>query len=249
MEEIENPFLKLLSLPFVHKLHYFGSIESTNTFAKSLTDFSDSGLTVVIAKSQTAGRGQRGNSFFSCEPGGIFATIVCPVTTVENHFIYNRAICLSIVDAVKAVYPDAPLAIKWPNDVYWSAKKICGILLESTVFSDKHLIIGFGINVNIRIENFPHDIQNIATSLFSETGKTTELSDLLCDIVKRFEKFKTIPADDAHEIYGKLLYKIGSPIEISDIRGILSGVLPDGRLVVETDAGKEFRISGTVRFL
>jgi len=249
MEEIEKPLLKLAALPFIYKLHCFDSIDSTNTFAKGLTDFSDTGLTIIVAKLQTAGRGQRGNSFFSKAQGGIFATIVCPIPTIENHFFYNRAISLAIFDSIKAIFPFAPLAIKWPNDIYWGNKKLCGILLESVPFSQKHFSLGFGINVNLRCEQFPPDIQDIATSVQIETGKTVDLDNLLCEIIKRFQVIQSLPISQSHEIYEKQLYRIGSLIEIDGKQGRLSGVEPDGRLVIESSQGIEFCVSGIVRFL
>src|SRR5271157_177410 len=121
----------LTSLSFVEKAYHFQSINSTNTFAKSLVCLPANGICVITADRQTAGRGQRDNTFFSGTDGGLYASIVCPISDIQSHFMYNRAISLAICHAIEGKVPLSLVRIKWPNDIYWSDRKICGILLES----------------------------------------------------------------------------------------------------------------------
>jgi biotin-[acetyl-CoA-carboxylase] ligase BirA-like protein len=239
---------KIRKLSFVEQLFQFNSIESTNTFAKSLKDLPENGIVVVCADKQTAGRGQRQNTFFSEAKGGIFASIVCPIEDITSHFNYNRAISLAIYDAVKSTCPAAQLSIKWPNDIYWDDKKLCGILLENIQQSSRHIVVGFGINVNITLKTFPQDIRDIATSLMIETGKNHSEHVLLRKILEWFWKYLALESAAAHLLYASRLYKKGFDCEVNGQKGIFIGVLEDGRMRLKTVDKEMFLSSGPVRF-
>ena len=244
-----NPTLeKIQNLPFVKKLYHFNSIESTNTFAKTLKDLPTEGIAVICADKQTAGRGQRQNTFFSEAKGGVFASIVCPIEDIGSHFNYNRAISLAIYDAVKITCPKARLSIKWPNDIYWGDKKLCGILLENIPQSSGHIIVGFGINVNIALKTFPDDIWDIATSLLIETGKKNNEYVLLRKILEWFWRYQALDSAAAHLLYVNRLYKEGSDCEVNGQKGVFEGVLEDGRMRLKTGDKEILLSSGPVRF-
>ena len=239
---------KIQKFSFVEKLYHFHSIESTNTFAKSLKDLPKDGIVVVCADKQTAGRGQRQNTFFSEAKGGVFASIVCPVADIGLHFIDNRAISLAIYDAVKSTCPVARLSIKWPNDIYWGNKKLCGILLENIPQSSGYIVVGFGINVNIALQTFPEDIRDIATSLLIETGKKHSEFVLLGKILDWFWKYLPLDIAAAHLLYVNRLYKTGSDCEVNGQKGVFEGVLEDGRMRLRTGDKEILLSSGPVRF-
>jgi len=203
---------------------------------------------VIHADAQTKGRGQRGNSFFSGE-GGLYATIVCPLSDIELHFVLNRAVSLAIIDAMDARAPRAPVSIKWPNDILWADRKICGILLESLTRSGRHLAVGFGININTPADAFPPGIRNSATSLSIETGAQFGAGELLADICMRFQSNCAAPSGQAHGHYRERLYKIGAPIRINDQSGIFETVLEDGRLCMKRACINEYFSSGPMYFI
>jgi BirA family biotin operon repressor/biotin-[acetyl-CoA-carboxylase] ligase len=235
--------------PFVEKVFHFKSIDSTNTFAKNLESFPEKGVFLVVADRQIAGRGQWQRSFFSDVEGGIYASIVCPIADMDKHFRYNRALSLAICEAVETVASNCPVSIKWPNDIYCSNKKLCGILLESAPKSPRHLVMGFGLNVNIAQEQFPPDLRTIATSLFIESARTIDTAALLHRICDLLSEFLELPDDQAHVHYARRLYETGRRILISGIAGTFLGVLEDGRLSVETKGGQAFISSGTMQFI
>ena len=234
-------------LGFVEKLFSFPSIDSTNTFAQQLDSFPQTGISVVVAGRQTMGRGQRGNSFFSGE-GGLYASIVCPISDITLHFSCNRAISLAIYDAVKARCPGAPLFIKWPNDIFWSHKKLCGILLESLARSSSHLVVGFGINVNTAADAFPPFINN-ATSMMMETGKIFDIPDLLGAICRLFQQYRSMSVPKAHKRYCRRLYRRGSLVCINGQRGIFETVYEDGRLGLNIGREVNAVSSGPMEFV
>jgi BirA family transcriptional regulator, biotin operon repressor / biotin---[acetyl-CoA-carboxylase] ligase len=239
---------KIRALPFVEHFYHFDVIESTNTFAKDLPAWPDKGIAIVWADRQTAGRGQRQNTFFSEVKGGLYTSVVCPIGDLATHFSFNRAMSLAIFDGIKAIAPTAPLAIKWPNDVYWDDRKICGILLETVPSRPGFIVIGFGVNVNIPATTFPPDVRGIATSLLLETKKRQAIGGLLCAILKRFWKYLPLDPGAAHLLYANRLYKKGSFCEVHGTKGVFTGVLEDGRMKLLSGHRELLLSTGPVRF-
>ena len=206
------------------------------------------GIFVVHADTQTHGRGQRDNSFFSGE-GGLYATIVCPLVDINSHFVLNRSISLAICEAVEMMAPDASLSIKWPNDILWAGKKLCGILLESLSRSGRHCAIGFGVNVNTMADQFPPAIANSATSMSIETGGWFDVQALLGEISLRFQKYRFFAPGKAHDRYRERLYRIGSPVRINGQNGIFETVHEDGRLCLNVNKNMVYLSTGSIQFI
>ena len=221
-------------LPFIEQYLEFDSIDSTNTYAKTHTPLPKTGFCVIRAKTQSGGRGRHDARFFSAVEGGLWVSIIVPIDDIKNHFVYNRALSLAIVEALTPLAPSAEVRIKWPNDIYWNQKKICGILLESHPASANHLIIGFGCNCTIPKEAFPDDLKNIATSVFEETGKNVDLNKMLFSICDDFYKNLDVDIQKIHSKYVTYLYKTGAAVVAGGVSGILESVGPEGVLYVRT---------------
>jgi BirA family biotin operon repressor/biotin-[acetyl-CoA-carboxylase] ligase len=125
--------------------------------------------TVVIANTQTAGRGRLGRAWLS--PKGSLSMSLILKPSLDNLPQLIMIASLAVVRAIKEV-AGLETQIKWPNDVLIKGKKVCGILIENEVKGDKvdFAIIGIGINVNLNPSAFP-EISEIATSLSHELGK------------------------------------------------------------------------------
>lgn len=203
-----------------HRYIFLDEADSTNNYAKSTKDFPNDKLTVIRAGRQTGGRGRGGKSFFSNHAGGLWVSIVTPVNDISTHFKHNRAISLAILESLKNITgKDTQVLIKWPNDIYVNDKKITGILLENIHDNPNMLIIGFGINVNTGIDDFPEGLRDSATSVLMETGREIPLDLLLDDVISKYCKYADNGDQAAvHELYCNNLYK----------RGCLSVV--DGRI-------------------
>lgn len=107
-------------------------------------------MTMVMAQSQTAGRGQRGNTW-EAEPGQnlTFSVLHYPDSfPAREQFSLSEAVALSLVETLAHYSIDAK--VKWPNDIYVGDRKICGILIEHSVSGTElnRTIIGVGLNVN-----------------------------------------------------------------------------------------------------
>jgi BirA family transcriptional regulator, biotin operon repressor / biotin---[acetyl-CoA-carboxylase] ligase len=166
------------------------SVSSTNDFAKELLlkTIPIADITVIDAKEQTKGRGQRGNSWES-ETGknAILSFIVKPTFLKPNQQFYlSMAVSLAIVECVNE-FCDS-VFIKWPNDIYISNKKLCGILIENSLLDNsiQTAIIGIGLNVNQT--NFSDWIPN-PTSLKLETGNEFDIDTIKGKLIEHFEKY------------------------------------------------------------
>jgi biotin-[acetyl-CoA-carboxylase] ligase BirA-like protein len=247
--ENDTNWSALSTLPTIAAHYHYNLIESTNTQAKCISLLPQNSMVLLTACSQTQGRGQRNNSFFSSAPGNIYASIIFPVNDISNHFHCNRALCLAIIEALQHEEQGAPLSIKWPNDIYWNSKKICGILLESTPFSTQHIILGFGINVNIDHNAFPDELKKSATSFYGETGRTLNCPEALRSICNIFWNNVRIQPEILHKRYISRLFRQGSPVRINNQTGMFSTVLEDGRFGLKTAAEIIYFSAGSPEFL
>lgn len=127
------------------------TVASTSSHLAAMTDTAPHG-TVVMAREQTAGRGQRGNSW-EAEPGAniTLSLLLRPAGLhPSRQFIISQAVSLAIVWMLDAFVGEPRVSIKWPNDIYVGDRKICGILIENSITGSgiNHCIVGIGLNVN-----------------------------------------------------------------------------------------------------
>ena len=161
-------------------IHRFKTIESTNTYAKELAAQGAPHGTVVVAEHQTGGRGRLGRSFFSPAGTGLYLSMILrPQHSPQELMHLTCAAAVAACDAVESATDLRP-GIKWTNDLVHEGRKLGGILTELG-FSGEELdyaIVGIGINCNQSQDDFPTDLQNIATSLFNITEKSIDVSKL-----------------------------------------------------------------------
>ena len=203
---------------------------------------------IISAVGQTAGRGQRGNSW-EAEPGKnlTFSMMLrSPRPDAAEQFIVSQMVALGIVDALDTILPGRDISIKWPNDIYVGDRKICGILLECSLSGRtlSRAIAGIGINVNQDL--FRSDAPN-PVSVRQLTGVDTPLDPLLRLVaVKILSRLSTpVTAWDAlREAYHGRLYRRGVTAryrhvaEGREFDGRLESVAPTGHLtLVETPSG------------
>jgi BirA family biotin operon repressor/biotin-[acetyl-CoA-carboxylase] ligase len=239
---------RLQSLPFVKKVHYLDRVDSTNTYAKQLAERPSEGMVVVVAERQSAGRGQRGNTFFSDVAGGLWVSLLLPGSEVRVHFEVNRALALAIAAAVKAASPTCSIAIKWPNDICCNGRKLGAMLLEAVGGESGTMVAGFGLNVNIAGEQFPAELRSIATSLLVETGRTYGLDGLLRDILAGYVAMRATDASVLHQTYLQSLMGLGWTATIGAHRGTFETVLQSGEACLRVDGMERRFSSGPIRF-
>lgn len=226
------------NLVFVPECH------STNSLALQLSQqASTSEGTLVITENQTAGRGQRGNSW-ETEPGMnlTFTVVFRPgFLSVSDQFYLNIITSLAVQDYLKTQIAEAVL-IKWPNDILVGGKKICGILIENQIQGNRFSGVVVGVGLNINQQNFTVDT---ATSLSLQTLRSfdlqKELENLLLLLETRYLQLKSGKFADLKRNYLSHLYRLNEPhtfvVDGNTLEGVITGIDEVGRLTVKTDYG------------
>ena len=143
-------------------VHYFDSIDSTNTEAKRRISSGDLSEMLIVANEQTSGRGRQGKSFYSPALTGIYMTLVIhPDVSLRNAVTATTAAAVAVCRAIETLTELKP-QIKWVNDVYLNGNKICGILTEAVSDFETGTVssVIIGIGINIKTVNFPSEIEN-----------------------------------------------------------------------------------------
>ena len=176
--------------PWQNHIHWFESIESTNTHAKQLAKAGAPHGTVLIADHQTGGRGRRGRSFHSPAGVGVYLSVLLRPNCPPDQLMHlTCAAAVASCDAVEAAAGIRP-GIKWTNDLVWQQKKLAGILTELSLTPDgkvEYAVIGIGINCCHTPEDFPEEIRGIASSLAAVTGKQIDRPQVAAALIQATE--------------------------------------------------------------
>lgn len=164
-------------------------IDSTNNRGKESALSGAPHGTLIIADSQTAGRGRFGRRFHSPKGSGVYlSAIFRPQLTAERAVMLTSMAAVAVARAIEAV-AEVHASIKWVNDVYIGDKKVCGILCESGLdFANgrmKYVVVGIG--VNIAKTDFPDEIKNIATSVSNECGVNVDRNRFIAELLNQLD--------------------------------------------------------------
>ncbi len=229
------------------------AIDSTNDFLKNLIKSQVvENFTVVVANSQTNGRGQMGTVWNSEKDKNLIMSILIKdlKLKVEAVFVLNAMISVAIIEALSH-FCIPNLSVKWPNDIMSDNKKIAGILIENSIKTDNSIlsVVGIGLNVNqSHFENLP-----FASSLFLQTGKMFSVEEILAIIINKIKYYCQFIAANNHDelwqLYHQHLFKKSLPMSFEDnsgnrFMGIIELVNQQGNLQIklENDAVKLFLI-------
>jgi BirA family biotin operon repressor/biotin-[acetyl-CoA-carboxylase] ligase len=232
--------------------------DSTNLQACRLGDEgADDGL-VVIADRQSSGKGRMGRRWES--PGGVnlYASIllrppVLPFEAPKLTFLSAVAVCRAINNCT-----GLQSTVKWPNDILLNGAKVAGLLNEMSSETEQvhYVVLGIGVNLNMRAEQFPDDLRYPATSLAIATGKavsrlafTRSLLQELDNLYQTYLEQGSVPIFTA---WTELCDLTGKRVQVDCnnllIEGTMVGLGDDGALLVRTSAGKiESIYAGDVR--
>lgn len=248
------------AVPMGQRLHFFRSIDSTNTQAHELAQKGEPEGTVVIADTQTRGRGRLERTWQSPPGRNLYLSII-----LRPHLSAVEAPQLTLMAGIAVAetletYVPGQVAVKWPNDVLLGKRKICGILTEMTATPRgvDFVVVGVGINVNMVREDFDPTLRETATSLCMETGQTM---DRLSVAGRLFESMETwyrafqrdgFPAiRDSFLRYSRI---VGQGIRVvfreESQTGIVEDIDGDGAILMRDTAGTVHRITaGDVHLL
>jgi BirA family transcriptional regulator, biotin operon repressor / biotin---[acetyl-CoA-carboxylase] ligase len=211
----------------------------------------------IVADHQTSGRGRLGRTWTD-EPGsGLLVSVVLyPTASRFPMGLIPLAAGLAAWDTLReSTHPHA-LQVKWPNDVLLEGRKVCGILVESSVGasgSPIRLVVGFGLNVNQG--TFPDEIADNATSLRRTTGLMHDRESMLTRLLDSLEtRYLALRSGQEAlvraEYEARMAYKNENvalvPREGPALRGQIIGISPDGGLRMSTSSGTRIFYSGEV---
>jgi BirA family transcriptional regulator, biotin operon repressor / biotin---[acetyl-CoA-carboxylase] ligase len=151
--------------------HHFGIVSSTMNVARDLAQQGAPEGTVVVADEQSAGRGRGDHRWYSPPEQSLYLSIVLrPILPTHHASWITMIAALAVRDVVAEIIPTASARIKWFNDVLLNGRKVCGILVESSITGDHfdYAVLGIGLNVNTTFDSALPDVQSRATSLRNE---------------------------------------------------------------------------------
>ena len=241
-------------LKFSLPIEYLESVDSTNSEAERQLANGKEAPFIILAQSQTAGRGRLGRKWHSSDKGNIYLSLallpfILPERLKPFTLWMGLAICRYIEDSL-----GIKLGLKWPNDILSpDGKKIAGILTEARLDADtvRDLIFGLGLNISPQ-EDFPTELKAIASSLAQATGQELDLNALTAGIIKNiltsWEEFKEERwAHSFKEYWTRYDILTGKVVTIQlrsePVTGVVEGIDEVGSLRIKTGDGKTVLIS------
>ena len=200
----------------VNELYYLEEVDSTNTWAKANLDkFGPVGA--VYTTSQTAGRGRRGHTWINASGQALYYTVVLKTELAQPESLPLFA-SMAVADALEQRY-GIQCQIKWPNDLVLEGRKLAGILTEASLSARgvDHVVIGIGVNLRQRPDDFSPEVARIATSLEAQgypadrAALETALAEALCQAFGHLHTPEVYAAD-----YRRLCLNLGQTLRIPD---------------------------------
>ncbi len=222
-------------------VHIFDNIDSTNSYCKKLAEGSCETPILVVADTQTQGRGRLGRSFFSPAGTGIYMSILQRTNELSVPYNLLTVAAGTATCAELRSLCDKDIKIKWVNDIFADGKKVCGILAESIASPEAvmptSVVVGIGINISTL--DFPEDIKNIAGSV--NTNGITR-NEIISRVIKRFIKIcREYSTEKLINEYKKHSLVLGKKISFVQnnkaYNGIATDINIDGNLIIETTEG------------
>ena len=235
----------------------FRKVFSTNSIAKFLANHSAEEGTVLISEIQTKARGRLGKKWESPEGGIWMSLILRPKVPPARIGLITIATGVAIAKSIRSLGLDAK--IKWPNDVLIHGDKISGVLTEvNATFNEiDWVVVGIGIDSNLKLEDFPEDIRVGTTTLNEELPTDIDENELIAIFLGEFEKVYKLYKDSEIEAILKdwrdLSDTIGKYVNITQTggkitQGYVVGINNEGSLIIEKQDGSlEKIISGELR--
>jgi len=237
---------------------HFLRTDSTNSRARELAAGGAPHGTIVTAAEQTAGRGRQGRTW-TAPPNKalLYSAIVRPLE--ERHMMLPLAVPLAVCEAAEELNPDLECEVKWPNDIHVEGRKLAGVLIEARP-QDGWAVIGVGLNLSIRQEEFPADLQATAISLFDpgdlgggrgsagpspllSAGPPPSAPTKAAEVLShRLENWIQAEPDEVLTTWRERDALLGREVEWEDGSGVADGVDDRGYLVVVTPGGDRIAV-------
>jgi BirA family biotin operon repressor/biotin-[acetyl-CoA-carboxylase] ligase len=230
-----------LSRTFGKTVFAFESIDSTNTFARGLDESKAPHGTIVVAERQTKGKGRLGRVWDS--PAGenlLFTLLLRPACEPERLSLLPIMSAVGVAEGIERA-TGLRAETKWPNDLVFKDKKLCGILLEGSIDLNRTSAVALGIGLNVNQTQFPDELKETATSLHLATGtpwiKDLILKFLLESLEDWYEKLSANSSSAIVDAWKQRSSMLGKRIQItepgSSYEATAIDVDPQGALIVD----------------
>ena len=234
------------------RFHYFPEIDSTNTHARQLAEKGAAEGEVVIAESQTRGRGRLGRRWQSPPFVNLYLSVILRPKLPPVHVPQITLMgAVALADAAATFISQAP-TIKWPNDILVNGKKLAGILTEASCDTERvnYVILGIGVNLNYRVDRMPEEIRARATSVVEltrqEVKRESFLSRLIRDLDRCYGELEEAGFAAIARQWEARFGLRGQRVRVESldqmVLGRAQGIDEDGALLVEDDQGKLQRV-------
>ena len=239
----ENALLDALGAQFDNvTVRVFDEIDSTNTEAKRMALDGFAGEALLVAHSQTAGRGRMGRNFYSpAQTGAYFSILHTLNAPLYDAVAITSAASVAVMRAIRTL-AGIQTDIKWVNDLYYNGRKVCGILTEAiSIGESTHVIVGIGINLDTT--DFPEELSSIAGSLHVQI----DAAKLIAEVYRQIAFYLQDASNrEWLEDYRKYSMVLGHRVTWSDAKGPQTGVAEsidgDGALIIKDESGNLIRL-------
>ncbi len=227
------------------EIHLYPEVVSTNTLAMEMASSGAPEGAVIIAETQTGGKGRIGRKWLS-PAGNMYMSVI-----LRPRIALQKAPLITLMGAVAAAaairrHCGCDAGIKWPNDILISSKKVAGLLTEMSAEQDRirHIVLGIGIDVNMDPDVLPDEIRRQTTTLAAETGAAVDRTALLRQLLRELDqRYQIFLANDQAVLkeWELLNLTIGRRVAVrgihETIEGLAQGIDPEGRLLVKVEDG------------
>ncbi len=241
-----------------YRIQIYKEVGSTNDVVKELAGEGEAENLVVLAESQTAGKGRRGRSFFSQGPEGLYMSLLFrPKVSFQDALQLTTLTAVAVARAIEKNCA-VEVGIKWVNDLFINGKKICGILTEAGMDFESgdldYAVVGLGVNV-LKC-NYPEELKDIVTTLEDVSGERISRNQLAADILREIHilyqgfPYSAGAGDSYHREYVRRSIILGKEImvysgkEAYPARAV--AIDEQAGLVIETAQGRKTLQSGEV---
>ncbi|MHA0855400.1 biotin--[acetyl-CoA-carboxylase] ligase [Paenibacillus sp. CMAA1364] len=248
----------LLTRTMGHTVDILETTVSTQEEARTRAELGASEGTLIISEEQTGGKGRMGRKWFSPRGKGIWMSLILrPQQSLKYTSQLTLLTGVAVCRAIRRV-TGLKVELKWPNDILYNKRKVCGILLESVVEDEtvRYCIAGIGISVNVNDTDYPKELQDIATSLMIECGKPIDRNSLIAAVLEEFEMLYNLYQQEGFQPIASLWEALSNSqqqeVVVHTQQGIRDGVVigldPSGALLVDFGNGEIIPvISGDVK--
>ncbi len=227
------------------EIHLYHEVASTNTLAMEMAAQGAQEGAVVIAETQTGGKGRLGRKWISPKGNLYLSVVLRPAVPAHRAPLVTLMGAVAVASAARSQY-GVQASIKWPNDVLISGRKVAGLLTEMSAEQDriKHIVLGIGVDVNMNTAELPEEIRSRTTTLAAEAGRRIDRNDLLRQILSALDhQYQIFLKNDVDVIreWETLNMTTGSRVAVSGlgetITGLAHGIDREGRLIIMLDGG------------